>query len=182
MPVCKGGGVLSWNWTNDGDFADRCISRLCYEDIGASRWTRTIDIRIFNPPLYQLSYQGIYKKSVRVLSLSFNLPMSYHDGHEVRSDFSCFGCPTETRTLGSRLKWRCSTYWAMGQYLVATERFELSNSCVNGRWLYPFCLWGDTANNYDKPFLTQLFDTVGGWSLLPHLNKSTPQEPTYFHC
>lgn len=65
--------------------------------------------------------------------------------------------------------------------MVTPERFELSNSCVKGRWLYPFCLWGDTANNYDKPFLTQLFDTIG-WSLLPHLNKSTPREPTYFHC
>lgn len=65
--------------------------------------------------------------------------------------------------------------------LVTPERFELSNSCVKGRWLYPFCLWGDTANNYDKPFLTQLFDAIG-WSLLPHLNKSTPREPTYFHC
>ena len=127
--------------------------------------------------MYELLAEGTELEPITTGSESAPLPLRYIQAYTRKA----FGfCP-------SSLTSPCHTTTGMKYVrtflvLVATERFELSNSCVNGRWLYPFCLWGDTANNYDKPFLTQLFDTVGGWSLLPHLNKSTPQEPTYFHC
>ena len=38
--------------------------RFCFHRsaVSAQGWNRTADIRIFSPPLYQLSYRGIYKK------------------------------------------------------------------------------------------------------------------------
>ena len=38
--------------------------RFCFHRsaVSAQGWNRTADIRIFSPPLYQLSYRGIYIK------------------------------------------------------------------------------------------------------------------------